>query len=99
MPTLISFYKHQQLKESDLLKLFKCGKLYLKIRKSNKFYDIETWRNEEEYIIIDRYPTEFIKDGKKLKYHKIQDGFPSTRIEVNLRLEECYDNFIKKVTL
>ena len=107
-PTLISLWKHEQLKEADLLKLFKCKKLYLRVPKNSHNHYIHKWKSSTSYIFIDRYPTEFIKDGNKLKYHAIyndkddshgDDWFNrSTQEEIEFRLENDYDWFIKNVT-
>ena len=106
-PTLISLWKHEQLKEADILKLFKCKKLYLKVPKNSRHHYIHKWASTKSYILIDRATIDFTKDGKELKYHGIQNCKDSDgnddfnefiQAEIDIRLENDYDRFIKNVT-
>lgn len=88
-PTLISLWKHEQLKEADILKLFKCKKLYLKIPKNSKSHYIHKWCTDKSYIVINRVATIFTKDGKELKYHRIYNWKDSKDDEIeNKELQE-----------
>ena len=107
-PTLISLWKHEQLKEADILKLFKCKKLYLKVPKNSRHHYIHKWASTKSYILIDRATIDFTKDGKELKYHGIQNCKDSDgnddfnefiQTEIDFRLENDYDRFIKNVIL
>ena len=102
-PILISLYKHEQLKRIDILKLFKCKKLYLKAPKQrDHYYDDNRYTERPSYIIIDGGESIYKKGDKEYKYHHIildyslNDTF---EIEATNHMDESYPEFIKKVVL